>query len=78
MYDVTAENNEIKNIMYVQSTTEMRYRISGNIFIDCTGNGTLGYYAGAEFRQRSESKAETGEPHAPKKATMREWVIQYC
>lgn len=38
------------------------------MFADCTGNGTLGFFAGAEFRQGSESKYEFGEPHAPEKA----------
>lgn len=65
MYDADFEQNEIKSISCVQSTTEMRYKISGKIFVDSTGNGTLGYYVGAEYRQGSESKSETGEVHAP-------------
>jgi len=46
----------------------MRYRFTAPLFVDATGNGTLGYYAGAEYRQGSESKAETGETHAPAEA----------
>lgn len=65
MYDAVAENNEIKNIMCVQSTSKMHYKISGQVYIDCTGNDTLGFYVGAEYRQGSEAKSETGEPHAP-------------
>ena len=65
MYDCEAESDRITAIHCVQETTEMRFRFVAPIFIDSTGNGTLGYYAGAEYRQGSESKTETGEPHAP-------------
>ena len=65
MYDCVTEGNRISSILCVQETTEMRFLISAPIFIDATGNGTLGYYAGAEYRQGSEAKSEFGEPHAP-------------
>ncbi len=65
MYDVETEDDRIIAIRCFQETTEMRYRISAPIFADCTGNGTLGYFAGAEYKQGSESKYEYGEPHAP-------------
>lgn len=68
MYDCEMDGSRIKSIMCVQETTEMRLKLSAPLFVDSTGNGTLGYYAGAEFRQGSESKTETGEPHAPEKA----------
>ena len=65
MYDCETEGNRITSILCVQETTEMRYRISAPLFADTTGNGTLGYYAGAEYRQGSESKSETNEIDAP-------------
>jgi len=65
MYDCETEGDRITSIYCVQETTEMRYKFTAPIFADCTGNGTLGYYAGAEFRQGSESKTETGEIDAP-------------
>ena len=65
MYDVETEEDRIIAIRCFQETTEMRYRFTAPLFADCTGNGTLGYFAGAEYRQGSESKAETGEPDAP-------------
>ena len=55
----------IRSITAYQHTTETRWHIDGNIFIDCTGNGTLGYLAGAEYRTGSECKAEFNEPDAP-------------
>ncbi len=67
MYDCETQNNRITAICCVQETTEMRYRLTAPIFVDATGNGTLGYYAGAEYRTGSETKSEFGELHAPKK-----------
>ena len=68
MYDCETEGDRITSILCVQETTEMRYRFTAPLFADCTGNGTLGYYAGAEYRQGSESQAETGEIDAPAEA----------
>lgn len=65
MYDCETEGNRITAILCVQETTEMRYRLLAPLFVDSTGNGTLGYLAGAEYRQGSEAKSETGEEHAP-------------
>ena len=65
MYDCETQQDYITAILCVQETTEMRFRFTAPLFIDCTGNGTLGYYAGAEFRMGSEAKAEFNEPHAP-------------
>ena len=38
------------------------------LFADCTGDACVGALAGADFRMGRESKAETGENMAPKKA----------
>ena len=40
----------------------------GSWFVDCTGDGTVGYLAGADFRMGREAKSETNEPDAPEKA----------
>jgi hypothetical protein len=65
MYDCEMNGNEISSVLCVQETTEMRYQISAPLFVDATGNGTLGYYAGADYMTGSESKAQFGEPDAP-------------
>lgn len=59
------EGSTIRSIDAYQLTTEMHWKISGKVFIDCTGNATLGYYAEAEFRTGSEGRDEFGEPDAP-------------
>ena len=43
-------------------------RVYGRQFIDCTGDGWLGFYADAEYRLGRESRAETGEELAPEKS----------
>lgn len=58
------EGSTIRSIDAYQLTTETHWKISGKVFIDCTGNATLGYYAGAEFRTGSEGRDEFGEPDA--------------
>ena len=65
MCDCEMDGDKVAAVLCMQETTEMRYRISAPLFVDATGNGTLGYFAGADFRKGSESKAETGEPDAP-------------
>ena len=59
------EGSTIRSIYAYQLTTETHWKISGKVFIDCTGNATLGYYAEAEFRTGSEGRDEFGEPDAP-------------
>lgn len=38
---------------------------AGQVFADCTGDGNVGFLAGADWRMGRESKAETGEGEAP-------------
>lgn len=65
MDDAVMDGETIKAIICRQSSTELIYRLSADVFVDATGHGTLGYYAGAEFRYGSESQAEFNEPDAP-------------
>ena len=65
MYDCETEDDRITAVYCVQETTEMRFKFTAPLFVDATGHGTLGYYAGAEYRQGSESKSETGKIDAP-------------
>jgi hypothetical protein len=39
----------------------------GRLFIDCTGEGWIGFWAGAEFRKGREARSEFGESLAPEK-----------
>jgi hypothetical protein len=50
----------------ILTSRETRFR--GRLFADCTGDGTLGFLAGADFRVGREAQSETGESRAPEKA----------
>jgi len=65
MNDCEVEGNRITSIKCYQLTTEIEWTLSAPVFCDCTGNGTLGYMAGAPYRTGTECKAEFNEPHAP-------------
>lgn len=69
MQDVDTAENEITAVRCYQLTTEIRYLIRAKIFADCTGNGTLSYFAGAQYRSGCEGKDEFQEPDAPPEAT---------
>ncbi len=42
-------------------------RLRGRLFADCTGDGNLGFLAGADCRVGREARSETGEERAPEK-----------
>ena len=65
MFDCSVDGDIITSISCFQETTELTLKISAPLFVDATGNGTLGYFAGADYTQGSESNKEYGEPHAP-------------
>lgn len=67
MTDCTVFEEKIVSALCYQETTEYHLEIKADMFADCTGNATLGYFAGASYREGSESKAEFLEPHAPEK-----------
>ena len=68
MLGVTTEGARICGIECYQLTTEYHLLLHADIFLDCTGNGSLAYFAGAEYRAGCEGKTEFGEPDAPEQA----------
>ena len=64
MFDCDMEGDRITGITCYQGTTEILWHITGQLFIDCTGNLTLGFYAGADYAIGREDKQAYGEPHA--------------
>jgi len=55
----------ISAVVGTHTATNKRYRFRAPLFVDATGDGTVGFHAGAEYRMGRESKAQTGEPDAP-------------
>ena len=66
VFDVAKKNDE--NISFVKafnSQNSTEYIIDGKIFCDASGDGILGYQAGANFRMGAETKEEFGELFTP-------------
>lgn len=66
---VLMENsNKISAVVCFQEGSERIFTLYGSFFIDCTGDGTIGAAAGAEFRYGRESQKEFNESLAPSEA----------
>ncbi|MDX1638582.1 MAG: FAD-dependent oxidoreductase [Balneolaceae bacterium] len=61
VYDVHAEGNKIRSVDAIELETGIRRRFSAPVFIDATGDGWIGYWAGADYRYGRESRHEFGE-----------------
>lgn len=59
------EGPAIRSVLAVRNLTEEAFEIEAPFFADCTGDGRLGFEAGAEFRMGREGRAEFGESLAP-------------
>ena len=79
-FKVEMKRNRVTAVIarHIRNSKELRFR--GKLFADCTGDGTLGFLAGADFRMGREGRAETGEslaPEEPDKMTMGS-SVQWC
>ncbi|GAB6166274.1 hypothetical protein JCM19992_22740 [Thermostilla marina] len=59
------DSRHIEGVYALDVTTNRRYLFRGNIFIDCTGDGEIGVWAGAEYRHGQELRSMYGESRAP-------------
>ena len=81
---VEKNGSKIAAVIGQEITTGEECIVRGKLFADCTGDGDVGYLAGADYRMGRESKAETGEPRAPEKAdslvmgTSVQWYAEDC
>lgn len=67
-FAVEKDGNRITAVLTKHTETGKELRFKAPLFADCTGDGNIGYYAGADWRMGSESREETGESLAPPKA----------
>lgn len=65
-YQVEKEGSRIVAVIGRDIKTSRDLRFSAPLFADCTGDGTIGSLAGADYRMGRESWSETGEALAPK------------
>ena len=61
-------NGKIVSVIAQNIRSNKEERIYGNFFADCTGDGNLGFLAGADSHYGRESNAETAEFLAPETA----------
>lgn len=66
--DVAKEGNKITSVTakHIESGEELQFKAP--LFSDCTGDGTIGYLAGADYRMGREARSEFGESTAPETA----------
>ncbi len=61
--EMTGQN--IQSAYALRNSTEQGFRVYAKIFIDCTGDGRLGFETGAPFMEGRESQERFGETLAP-------------
>ena len=64
----TRQGNRIASVDAKNIQTNEERRFAAPVFIDSTGDGSVGAWVGAEFRVGREAKAEFNEPTAPDQA----------
>jgi hypothetical protein len=62
---VEMKDGRIASVLAQDTRSGQKLKVSGRIFVDCTGDGNLGYLAKADYRIGRESKAHTEEELAP-------------
>ena len=67
-FKVEKEGTTIRTVFAKHIETAEELSFSAPLFADCTGDGTIGYLAGADFAMGRESKAEFNEATAPEEA----------
>jgi len=68
VYAVEKEGNRIAAVIAKDIRTSKDLRFAAPLFADCTGDGTVGFLAGADFRMGRESWEQTGETLAPQES----------
>ena len=63
--DGPAEDRRIQSVTGWQSGSEKLVTFVSPIYVDCTGDGLVGYLAGAQFMSGREDRSAHGEPWAP-------------
>ena len=65
VYGVDKNHNRITAILARHVDTNEELRFVSPLFVDCTGDATVGVIAGATHRSGRENRETTGEPKAP-------------
>jgi len=72
-HKVEKNGSRITAVIATDIVTGRQLRFEAPLFADCTGDGAIGFLAGADYRYGRESRQQTGEslaPEEPDKMTM--------
>lgn len=67
-YDLKMKGSRISEVYAKHVETSEELAFSAPLFADCTGDGTIGFLAGADYAMGREGRDEFGEPTAPEVA----------
>ena len=65
VFEVEMDGDKIKSVVAKHIETGEEFRFRGTYFSDCTGDATVGFLAGADYRMGRESRYEAFESLAP-------------
>ena len=68
MLKAEMEGGNIKAVLCRNTMTGAWSRFGGDVFVDATGDGWLGFFAGAKYREGREARREFNEEDAPERA----------
>jgi hypothetical protein len=60
-----SSSENIKSISAFNNINQTQYQFEADIFIDCTGHGSIGYYAKADYKIGEEAEQQFNESLAP-------------
>ena len=64
---VVKDGDRIASVRAIDLSRNLSVDFTAPLFVDATGDGWIGYWAGADYRMGREGRAETGESLAPEK-----------
>lgn len=67
MLEVEMAEGGVRAVRCRNTMTGRWSRYEGSVFVDATGDGWLGYFAGARYREGREARSEFGEAEAPER-----------
>ena len=70
VFRATLGGKRIESVDAKNTSTNTERRFAAPVFIDCTGTGSVGFLAGADYRMGREAKSEFDESLAPDNADM--------
>ena len=69
VYKVNKDSQDrMSSVEGIQQRSEKSIKFNGKIFVDCSGDGSVGFLSGADYRMGREAKEEFHEIFAPEEA----------